>query len=271
MVAGKYAASGDERLVDREAPIARIVREAIETVATPEVRVQILHRALHMAREHEIPSAGEALHKFVDKHLRTAMAFYLGKEATEAVMQNLEPLVDFAERISSAPPGSTVRPEDTRKLVRERQYSGVSMRDTVKPPPIDTSKYPTVQPTGVALPMVFVATRSLERCAAIANQIGDAAAVQQIEDVVAFLDNLKATASLSPMIVIDCVEASVQPSTIATLAHELPKSSAVLVWGATEQHRDLTDLATGDKGWLRCGEEATASDVAALVLMLLGE
>ena len=48
-----------------------MVREAIETVATPEVRIQILHRALHMAREHEIPTAGAALHRFVDQHLRT--------------------------------------------------------------------------------------------------------------------------------------------------------------------------------------------------------
>jgi hypothetical protein len=119
--------------------------------------------------------------------------------------------------------------------------------------------------------MVFVATRSRERCAGIAQQVGDAAAVQQIEDVVAFLDNLKATASLSPMVVIDCVESSVQPSTIATLAHELPKSSAILVWGATEEHRALTDLATRDRGWLRCGVEATPSDVASLIHMLLGQ
>ena len=68
--------------MQRESPIARMVREAIETVATPEVRVQILHRALHMAREHEIPASGEPLRHFADKHLRTAMAFYLGNEAS---------------------------------------------------------------------------------------------------------------------------------------------------------------------------------------------
>ena len=82
------------------------------------------------------------------------------------------------------------------------------------------------------LPMVFVATRSSERFDAIAGHVGDAAAVQQIQDVVAFLDNLKATASLGPIVVIDCVKASVQPGTIATLAHELPTGSAVLIWGA---------------------------------------
>ncbi|TNF63101.1 MAG: hypothetical protein EP303_03110 [Deltaproteobacteria bacterium] len=256
--------------MERETPIARMVREAIETVATPEVRVQILHRALHMAREHEIPTTGEPLHRFVNKHLRTAMAFYLGNEASDAVMQNLEPMLTLAERISSQPPRRS-RSDETRKLNRDRQHSGVTRKDPPAPPETDTSKYPTMQPQGCALPMVFVATRNRERCAGIATQVGDSAAVQQIEDVVAFLDNLKATASLSPLVVIDCVEASVQPSTIATLAHELPKNSAVLVWGATEQHRDLTELATGDHGWLRCGAEATPADVAALIHMLLGQ
>jgi hypothetical protein len=247
-----------------------MVREAIETVATPDVRVQILHRALHMAREHEIPQTGVPLHQFVDKHLRTAMAFYLGNEATDAVMQNLEPMVSYAEKLSSNPPHKTVRPDTTRRLGRDRQHSGVNRRE-VDPSTLDTSKYPTVQPTGSALPMVFVATSNRARCDEIAEHVGAVAAVQQIEDVVAFLDNLKATASLSPMVVIDCVEASVQPSTIATLAHELPSGSAVLIWGATERHRDLTDLVGGGQGWLRCGVEATPSDVAALIHMLLGQ
>ncbi len=254
--------------MESETQIGRMVREAIETVATPEVRVQILHRALHMAREHEIPAAGERMHRFVDKHLRTAMAFYLGNEAAEAVMQNLEPMLTMAEKVST-PPHEGRRREETRRLSRERAASGVTLRDPLDDG--DTSKYPTVQPLGSALPMVFVATKSRKRCEEIAKHVGDAAAVQQIEDVVAFLDNLKATASLSPMVVIDCVEASVQPSTIATLAHELPKNSAVLVWGATEHHRDLTDLAGRDRGWLRCDAEAATSDVAALIHMLLGK
>ena len=253
--------------MESETQIGRMVREAIETVATPEVRVQILHRALHMAREHEIPATGERMHRFVDKHLRTAMAFYLGNEATDAVMQNLEPMLTMAET-SSKPPREGRRREETRRLNRDRQSSGVTIRDPIDD--TDTSKYPTVQPLGSALPMVFVATKSRERCEEIGKHVGKTAAVQQIEDVVAFLDNLKATASLSPMVVIDCVEASVQPSTIATLAHELPKTSAVLVWGATEHHRDLTELAGRDRGWLRCDAEATSSDVAALIHMLLG-
>lgn len=257
--------------MDREPPIARMVREAIETVATPEVRVQILHRALHMAREHEVPKSGEPLRAFVHKHLRTAMAFYLGEDATEAVMQNLEPMVALAEKINSAPPEEKRRPDDTRRLGRDRQRSGLTRKGTDRPAEIDTSKYPTMQPLGSKLPMVFVATRSAARCRQIQKDVGARAAVQQIGDVVAFLDNLRATASLSPLVVIDCAEASIQPSTIATLAHELPASSAVLIWGATEQHRDLTDLAASDEGWLRCGVDATPSDVAALIHMLLGE
>ncbi len=256
--------------MSREAPIARMVREAIETVATPEVRLQILHRALHMAREHEIPQSGATLQRFVDKHLRTAMTFYLGNEAAEAVMQNLEPMVSYAERLSSKPPNDARRPDDTRKLGRRRQASGIAEKPEAEAL-LDTSKYPTVSPTGSVLPMVFVATRSAERFAEIERHVGHAAAVQQIEDVVAFLDNLKATASLGPLIVIDCVEASVQPTTIATLAHELPSGSAVLIWGAKPQDQQLTDLAVGSHGWLRCDVEATPADVASLIHMLLGQ
>ena len=257
--------------MQRGTPIARMVREAVETVATPEVRVQILHRALHMAQEHEIPPAGEPLRRFADKHLRTAMAFYLGNEASEAVMQNLAPMLMLADKVSSQPPRKTTRPDETRKLGRDRQHSGVTRKNPIDVPDTDTSKYPTVQPMGCALPMVFVATRDRGRCDGIARRVGDAAAVQQIEDVVAFLDNLKATASLSPLVVIDCVAASVQPSTIATLAHELPRNSSVLVWGATDEDRELTDLATRDRGWLRCGVEATPEDIASLIHMLLGK
>ena len=128
-----------------------------------------------------------------------------------------------------------------------------------------------MQPLGSALPMVFVATRNPERCDGIKTHLGDAAAVQQIQDVVAFLDNLKATASLSPLLVIDCVQSSVQPSTIATLSDELPRGSGVLLWGATDRHRRLVDVATRDRGWLRCDADTTPGDVAALIRVLLDQ
>lgn len=259
--------------MENESPIGQLIREAIETVAAPDVRHQIMHRALHMAGEHEVPEAGEPLHTFVDKHLRTSAAFYLGNETAEAVMKNLEPLVSLAQEVASQPPHRRAdQGEPTQRMGRDRQYSGVSPRTPTTPQSeTDTSKYPRVRPLGSALPMVFVATRNQERCAGVEAHLGHAAAVQQIEDVVAFLDNLKATASLSPLVVIDCVEASVQPSTIATLAHELPKGSGVLLWGATERHRKLVDLATRDRGWLQCDADASPSDVAALIQMLLGE
>lgn len=271
MVAGSRVPSGEEGSVENESPVGRLIREAIEAVAAPEVRLQIMHRALHMAHEHEVPESGEPLHTFVDKHLRASAAFYLGNETTEAVMKNLEPLVTLAQEVASQPPHRrTDQSEPTQRVGRDRQYSGVSAKSPPEPE-TDTSKYPRVQPLGSALPMVFVATRNSERCAGIEAHLEDKAAVQQIKDVVAFLDNLKATASLSPLVVIDCVEASVQPSTIATLAHELPKGSGVLLWGATEKHRKLIDVATRDRGWLQCDPDATPGDVAGLIQMLLGE
>ncbi len=273
MVAGTRASSDEDGSVKNESPIARVIREAIEAVAAPEVRLQIMHRAHHMSREHEIPQSGQPLRDFIDKHLRAATAFYIGNEAAEAVMKNLEPLVSLAQEIASRPPHRRAGHRDpTQRGGGGRLQSGVSPREILNPETeTDTSKYPTVQPLGSALPMVFVATKSRKRCAGIKAYLQEAAAVQQIEDVVAFLDNLKATSSLSPLVVIDCVEASVQPSTIATLAHELPKGSGVLLWGATEHHRELIDVATRDRGWLQCNAEASPGDVGALIRMLLGE
>ena len=225
-----------------------------------------------MSREHSIPTSGEALHRFVDKHLRTATAFYLGNEAADAVLKGLGPIVSLAQKLGVD--GSrkiTRRGDTTKKMGRDRQHSGVSPAGST-PLDSETDKYPTVQPLGAVLPMVLVASRSADRCRQIDENLEGAAAVQQVDDVVSFLDNLQATSSLSPLVIIDCVEASVQPATLATLAHELPKDSAVLLWGATEEHhRDLTDLASRDQGWLRCGVEASPSDVAALIHMLLGE
>ena len=259
--------------MENESPIARVVREAIEAVAAPEVRHQIMHRALHMARLLEVPDSGEPLRTFVDRHLRTATAFYLGNDAAEAVLNHLYPLVSLAQEIgaSTAAVKRNSR-EPTRPIECDRPDSGVSRKaQPSHDVELDTSKYPTVQPLGSALPMVFVATRNPERCDGIKTHLGDAAAVQQIQDVVAFLDNLKATASLSPLLVIDCVQSSVQPSTIATLSDELPRGSGVLLWGATDRHRRLVDVATRDRGWLRCDADTTPGDVAALIRVLLDQ
>lgn len=247
-------------------PVAKAVEEAVDAVAAPDVRVQILHRALHMAREHRIPEYGAALEQFVQRHLRLATVFYVGEAAGEAVMNHLAPIITRAQTLDpgAAAPAANVE-ETTRKM------SGLRPAGQ-KPPMLPTDKYPTVRPSGTTLPMVLVASSSAARCQSIEEHLEGAAAVQQIEDVVAFLDNLQATASLSPLVVIDCVEAAVQPTTLATLTHELPPESAVLLWGAAEHdHQDLNDLAARDQGWLRCGKEATPSDVAALIHMLIGD
>ena len=255
-----------------EGPVARAVLEALDAVAVPEVRAQILHRALHTAREHQIPGSGDALQRFVGKHLRAATAFYLGNEAAEAVMRTLQPILSLAARLGDDGAAPASRRGDTTRRLGPPKRSGVSKASPREGPPSETDKYPTVRSMGTALPMVLLATRSIERCNAVEAHLEGAAAIQRVEDVVSFLDNLKATASLCPLVVVDCVETSVRPATLATLTHELPRDSAVLLWGATdEHHRDLTGLAERDRGWLRCGVEASPSDVAALIHMLIGE
>lgn len=238
------------------------------------MRGRILERALKAAGEREIPESGPRLEVFVRDHLSSATAMHLGDEMAEAVAASISPLVLLAQQTASRPPHRVSgEREATVRVGRERQHSGVAHKGISAADgeaDLDTTKYPRVQPLGDALPMVFVATSSLERCEGIANELQECA-VQRIEDVVSFLDHLKATSSLSPLIVIDCLEASIRPATIATLAHELPRRSGVLLWGATDEHQQLVDVATRNRGWLRCDGTSTPGEVAGLIRMLLGE
>ena len=76
---------------------ARRVREGLGAVATPDVVVRILHRALHMARIHEVPGGGAELRDFVTRPLNAATRFVLGEEAASAVQAELSPLAARAE------------------------------------------------------------------------------------------------------------------------------------------------------------------------------
>lgn len=258
-----------------ESPVARAIREAIDAVAAPDVRSQILQRAQHMARLHAIPPSGEELHHFIEKSLRASMEFYLGAEAASSVMVNLEPIVMLAARLGTAGAEEVSRGEVTRRLGRRRRNSGLA---TPSGSPAatgdggDTHKYQTVPSQSGSVPLVLIASANLQRRIEVEACIEGAATTQGAEDTISFLDTVKATASMSPFIILDLVDAAVPASTLATLTGEFSDSSHVLLWGATDrEHRELAELANLHESWLRCGAEASASDVAAIVQMVLGE
>ena len=59
---------------------ARVVREALDAVASPTVVTRVLHRAMHMARVSAIPEEGVELRRFVAHPLDAALRFVVGDE-----------------------------------------------------------------------------------------------------------------------------------------------------------------------------------------------
>jgi hypothetical protein len=258
-----------------ESPVSRAIREAIDAVAAPEVRSQILQRAQHMARVHVIPPSGDELQHFIANSLKASMEFYLGDEAASSVMKNLEPIVLLAEKLGPQGAAEVNRGEVTRRLGRHRKSSDARPGERGRTATRDegsTHRRGTVSSEQMAMPLVVIASSNVQRRLEVEACIEGAATTQGAEDTVSFLDTLRATASMNPFIIVDCVHAAVPANTLATLTHELPESSSVLLWGASDgEHLELTELASRYEGWLRCGAEASPSDVAAIVQMVIGE
>ncbi len=94
-------------------PVAAVLNEALDAVATPEIRQTILNRALAVAGFDAIPESGDDVRRFVDQYLHMAVVSTLGEEAAEHVCSSLEPIVQMAEAQEEV---SEVRPATPRDL-----------------------------------------------------------------------------------------------------------------------------------------------------------
>jgi len=77
----------------------RILHETLGSLAAPEVRDELMRRALSMATSTELPNDAHGYANFVRGPLRSVMLHKLGAEATDSIALELEHVV----RISSAP------------------------------------------------------------------------------------------------------------------------------------------------------------------------
>jgi hypothetical protein len=224
------------------------VREAVESIATPAVCDRIVHRALHMAQELDVPAGGDRLQRFVGRHLRAAVAFVVDDDAADAVVRTLGPPVQMAlplEEITEVRP-RTVPPEpdpvsisgDYKRLPPERRITL----------PVETR------------PCFFVGPQG-ERLDSLVRAFG--LPVTRIEDAVSLLEAIEANTGTPVLLVIDGIEPSVQPTTVATVAPDLPAGSLVLLWGTSlGLETDLRRLAGSGPRWVRVEE----TDVATTVL-----
>jgi len=278
-----------------ESLVSRAIREALEAIASPEVSQRILERALHMARRPAIPAGGEDFRTFVHQHLRKAVDFALGDETADAFVGDLQPILRMADdlddvsrvRATGEESAAAARPARKRfpslpelnlrnPKVPKAPPPGISAPVLGAPPstapPEDDSYWiedELVTSDGPGIPTVLIATLDLDRTHRLGSHLTGEASVQLVGDIVELLEALQGAPR--QVVVIDCMNPSIQAATIATVAPDLPEGSTVVLWGASEAlYRQLESLGDHTRRWLRCGTDATTEDVASLVAMLVG-
>lgn len=240
-------------------PAANTVREALEALATEKVVTRIVRRALHVAQEQEIPVGGSRLQRFVERHLAPAASFVLGPDAAGALLEQLGPLLG---RIPSLMPHAPTAAQ--LEVMR-----GLQAKPGTEPAPVLTSALASsIRPH---LHVLF-ATLDGEKLDELRHEMRGEATIQGIEDVVALLDAIQAAAESEDdlTIIVDCLDPSVQPATLATVAAELPPGAVVMLWGADEnQDREAKLLVDDPSGWLTCEPDASTRDMGTLLRSLL--
>jgi len=256
-VTASHRPTGAPRHVGGRTLAAETVREALHAVATPTVAARILHRALHMAKAHEIPGGGAPLQRFVERHLGAATLFVLGEDAAEEVVESLRPLV---QRIPSVVP----RASEPARLSGGMTPAGGKRRMRITP----ASGNPTPHRASTRRPLgpiraVLVASLDGDRIETLERDLAGKAHVAMIQDVVALLDALQVERDAPPCIVVDCLDPSVQPATLATVASEMPPGTTVVLWGATdEQDREARIFIDDTADWVRLAADAGSDGIA---------
>jgi hypothetical protein len=123
-------------------PVAHVLSEALDALATPEIRATILSRALAVAGLDVIPESGPDVRRFVEQFFRAAVVSTLGEAAAEHVCLGLEPIVQMAEAqeaVSEVRP-ATPREKHSRPRAKATRDSSVP---TDAPPPINTPVAPS--------------------------------------------------------------------------------------------------------------------------------
>lgn len=105
------------------AEVSRTVREALETVATPEVAGRLLFEALREARLSALPDGHDDLRAFVESELSPVIVDALGPDAATLVTQRIDTMLRVLARIQPGRPdtGRQATGEDPAR--RERAIS----------------------------------------------------------------------------------------------------------------------------------------------------
>lgn len=232
--------------------VEQAVTEAVEAVAAPDVRSEVIQLALRWARCSRIPERGPEVDAFVTGPLFFAVERALGEEAAQMVRDELGAVAAQVrgEEALAQPPSPTEWDDDEPELIIE---------------PLVTSPAPRGE-----LPLLVVASSSPVALSLLSLALGGAAYIEPARDPLALLDGLGQ--GDEGLIVLDCRNPTVRVETLLAMQPDLPTGLRVVLWGESAAlEEQLAELgASKPETWICCGANASAEDVATVCRVLLG-
>lgn len=254
--------------VPLEGPFSRSVREALESVASPEVVKRMIAMALVAARRGAIPEDAPPFAAFVDGPLRSVVVQMLGHAEYEAVAERLAHVLQMATSqirqrpettAPAAPPPYDGWDEDSR--VRISSPSSGSLR--LDPDDPSTPIAPRAKPSAAAPATVLLLTLDPLLVADTEARLAARSRVLRVHVTSDLLGTL--AAGPRPIaVVVDAALPSIDVPTVASLASAFPEGTTVVLWGMSDRQKErLVAMFPIARGWIAGGTAASPADLLA--------
>ncbi|MDQ3037752.1 MAG: hypothetical protein M3Y87_35490 [Myxococcota bacterium] len=251
--------------VPLEGPFSRSVREALESVASPEVVERIVAMALVAARRTTIPEDAPPFSRFVDGPLRDVVVQTLGVPEYEVIAERLGHVLQMAT--SQVRPREAPRPIAPPVLDDDSWDEDSRVRFSDKRPgssrlvlELDDPGYVLERPRATTTPST-VLLLTLDPLLVADTESRLSARVLRIHvtgDLLAAL----ASAPRPIALVVDAALPSIDVPTVAALSSAFPEGTVVVLWGMSERQKErLATMFPIAHGWIAGGTAASPADL----------
>ncbi len=252
---------------------AQALREALDSVVAPEVRDEVIQRALRAEGLDSPPVHQGAFLDFVRRPVHASLERVVGKKTALAAVNEVHRLMgihdDFADgsseirRISelSVPP---VRTGSSGPVKREKSDQRGAKR-------LAQHEARHTMPVSQGLPpAVLIATTDVSTSQQLAACLEGIASVQALDDLFLLMEEVHNAKDRSLVVIIDGQMSPISAATIAALGPELPEHAHVLLWRTSLVSKEQAHvLWSKSKDWLRIPEDHTVDQIAELCDCLL--
>lgn len=225
---------------------ARAIKEAIDCVAVPSVRRQIMRAALGMAGVAQIPGEPDQFRWFVQEPLRVALGHFLDTDVADAVVADLEPIHEVA--------GSHVRAKGLRE-------------DETQPFATTT---PLAAPLPLTLPLVLAASRDVGGLTRVARHLIGRARVKPVRDVADILAALFSRGPQQTIVLLDACLPLLDLAATADAFEALLVPPIVVLWGGGAHTRTRLRSLEVTRRWVQLPANASDQETADVLQGLLG-